>query len=77
MKTNKELLEQEYMNANELMQIIPVNYIIALGYIKEIQEEMKEKNYLVPKSRQKVALTKLIRKKFGLWEQKKEKYRSK
>ena len=72
MKTNKEILEQEYMNANELMQIIPVNYIIALGYIKEVQEEMKEKNYLVPKSRQKVALTKLIRKKFGLWEQKKE-----
>jgi hypothetical protein len=33
---------------------------------------MKEKNYLVPKSRPKVALTKLIRKKFGLWEQKKE-----
>ena len=44
MKTNKELLEQEYLNANELMQIIPVNYIIALGYIKDIQEKIKTKS---------------------------------
>ena len=71
MKTSRELLEQDYLNAKELMQIIPVSYIRALEYITETQEEMKQKNYFVPRTRPKVALTKLIRKKFGLWVQKK------
>ena len=66
MKTSRELLEQDYLNAKELMQIIPVSYIRALEYITETQEEMKQKNYFVPRTRPKVALTKLIRKKFGL-----------
>ena len=74
MKTNKEILEQEYMNAKELMQVIPVNYIIALKYITQTQEEMKEKGYLVPESRPKVALTKLIKRKFGLWKAQKKRF---
>lgn len=65
MKT-EEILNQLYLSANDLMILIPnLNYKKAIKYINEAQEEMREKNYFVPESRTKVALTKILRKKFG------------
>ena len=65
-KTNEEILNQLYVTANDLMILIPnLKYQRALGYIKEIQQEMEQKKYFVPVSQTKLALTKLVRKKFG------------
>lgn len=65
-KKVSEILEQQYLTAHDLMQIIPkLSYQRALKYIENAREEMKQKNYFVPDGRTKVALTKLIKKKFG------------
>ena len=66
MKTKEEILNQSYLNASELKLIIPMSNGKALKYINEIRNEMKEKGLLVPETRPKIALTKIIKKKFGL-----------
>lgn len=66
MKTN-EILNQAYMNAKDLMIVIPnLTYDNAIKYINEVREEMKQKNLCIPITKPKVALTKLIKKKFGI-----------
>lgn len=61
-----KILEQKYLTAQDLMKIIPnISYIRALNYIEGIRQEMEIKGYFVPEGKTKVALTKLIRKKFG------------
>ncbi len=63
----KNILNQSYITAKDLMIIIPkLSYVRALKYIDDFREEMKEKGYFVPEGRTKVALTKLVKKKFGL-----------
>ena len=63
----KDILNQSYITAKDLMIIIPkLSYVRALKYIDDFREEMKEKGYFVPEGRTKVALTKLVKKKFGL-----------
>jgi len=67
MKTNEEILDQQYITATDMQQIIPnLNYIRALKYIDELRTEMKKKGYFVPDGKTKVALTKLFKKKFGI-----------
>ena len=67
MKTNEEILKQQYITAKDMQQIIPsLNYLRALKYIDELRIEMKKKGYFVPEGRTKVALTKLFKKKFGI-----------
>lgn len=66
-KTVEEILQQPYLTAKDLTIIIPkLGYVRALKYIDDVREEMKEKNYFVPDGKTKVALTKLLKKKFGL-----------
>lgn len=61
------MLEQTYLTAKDLTKIIPNLHINkARQYIKEAQEEMKQKNYFIPETKEKVALTKIIRKRFGI-----------
>lgn len=63
----KEILNQSYITAKDLMVIIPrLSYKRALKYITDFRTEMQEKGYFVPEGRTKVALTKLVKKKFGL-----------
>ena len=62
----KKIIEQDYLTAKDLMKIIPkLSYQRALKYIEDARDEMKNKGYFVPDGRTKVALTKIIRKKFG------------
>ena len=62
----EEIKNKDYINANELMQLIPnLTYDNAIKYINEVREDMKNKGYCIPISRPKVALTKLVKKKFG------------
>ena len=66
MNQQKNITEQYYLSAKDLMQIIPkLSYEKALEYINSAREEMEEKGYFVPTGKTKVALTKIIRKKFG------------
>lgn len=65
-KTKDEILEQLYISAYDLQKLIPgITYATALGYIKSIQEEMENKNLVIPCGQTKLALTRLIRKRFG------------
>ena len=62
----EEIRKQDYMSANDLVQIIPnLTYDNAIKYINEVRKEMKEKGYFIPVTRPRLALTKLIKKKFG------------
>lgn len=62
----EKIKQQDYLSANDLIKIIPnLTYDNALKYINEVREEMKEKGYCIPVTRPKVALTKLVKKKFG------------
>lgn len=67
MKTKEEILNQSYMNAKDLKMLIPsLGFNKCLEYIKDVQKEMREKGYFVPETKQCLALTKLVRKKFGI-----------
>ena len=62
----EELLNQLYLTSEDLTKILPIGITRARQYVNEIQGEMKEKGYFIPEGRKKVALTKLVRKKFGI-----------
>lgn len=67
MKTNKEILDQLYISANDLMQLIPgLKLYKARIYISEIIKEMEKQNMFVPKTRERLASTKLVKKKLGI-----------
>lgn len=67
MKTNDEILNQQYITAVDMQHLIPnLSYPRALKYIEDLRFEMKEKGYFVPEGRTKVALTKMFKKKFGI-----------
>ena len=67
MKTTKEILDQQYITALDMKQIITsLSYRRALKYIDELRIEMKNKGYFVPEGRTKVALTIMFKKKFGI-----------
>lgn len=57
---------KDYITADDLMKIIPnLKKYKALEYINDAIKEMEQKGYYVPVTRPKVALTKIIKKKFG------------
>ncbi len=67
MKTVKEILDQEYVNAKDLQILIPgMSYSGALKYLKRIKAEMSKKNYYIPEQRTIVVLTKLVVKDLGI-----------
>ncbi len=67
MKNKEDVLNQVYMTAKDLKIIMPtVGIERCRKYIEEIQEEMKLKGFYIPECRNKLALTKLIKKRFGI-----------
>lgn len=63
----EEILNKAYLTAEDLQKLIPeLKYPRALEIIKEVREEMENKNYFIPVCRKKLALTKLVRKKMGI-----------
>ena len=56
----------EYITAKELQEITGLSYQSAMKVINDVREEMKNKNYLIPQSRKKVALKRLIEKRLGI-----------
>lgn len=66
-KTQKEILEQQYLSASDLKIIIPtMSYSSALDYIKKIRLKMKESNYYIPSGKTLIALTWMIKKDLGI-----------
>lgn len=67
MKTNKEILDQLYISADDLIQLIPgLKLYKAREYITELIEEMKENNMFIPTTKKRLASTKLAKKKLGI-----------
>lgn len=65
-KTKEEILDQLYMCADDLKILLPSPSIQQCrNYITEVRKEMEEKKYIVPTGKPYLALTKLVRKKFG------------
>lgn len=62
----KELLQKQYLTPNELVEILRIPYKTALRYANDIRQEMKTQGYLIPDTRNKLVLTKLVKKKFGI-----------
>ena len=66
MKTKEEILNQTYLSATDLKILIPTLGINkCIKYIKETRVEMEEKGYFIPETKPYLALTKLVKKKFG------------
>lgn len=67
MKTKEEILEQSYISPQDLKILIPnMGIENCRNTINVIREEMKEKGLFVPQTIPKIALTKLVKKRFGL-----------
>jgi hypothetical protein len=59
--------EKYYITAKDLQDMIPnLTYDNAIKYINKAREVMKEKNYLIPITRPKVALTKIVLEMLGI-----------
>lgn len=66
-KTKEEILNQTYINAKDLKILIPnLGVNKCLKYIKDLQEEMKEKNMFIPDGKEYLAHIKLVKKKFNM-----------
>ena len=56
-----------YVSAKDLQEMIPnLTYDNAIKYINKAREIMKQRNYLIPITRPKVALKKIIDEMFGI-----------
>lgn len=56
-----------YITAKDLQELIPnLTYDNAIKYINKAREIMKEKNYLIPIARPKVALTQIVYEMLGI-----------
>ena len=58
---------KNYYTAKDLQKIIPnLTYDNAIKYINMAREIMKQKNYLIPTARPKVALAKIVNEMLGI-----------
>lgn len=56
-----------YLTAKDLQELVPnLTYDNAIKIINKAREVMKEKNYLIPITRPKVALTKIVLEMLGI-----------
>lgn len=66
-KTKEEILEQPYISPQDLKLLMPtVGMENCRQMIALIRDEMQEKGFFVPQTTPRLALTKLVRKKFGI-----------
>ena len=67
MKTKEEILEQLYISPQDLKILVPSLGIEACRrFIEEARKEMNDKNYFVPQTKPKLALTKIVKKMIGI-----------
>lgn len=67
MKTKEEILNQLYVSPQDVKLLIPtLGMELCRQLVEETRNDMKEKNYFVPETKPKLALTKMLRKKIGV-----------
>lgn len=67
MKTKEEILNQLYLSPQDLKLLVPsLGLDLCRDFIDETRKEMQEKNYFVPMTKPKLALTKIVKKKLGI-----------
>lgn len=67
MKTKEEILNQLYVSPQDVKLLIPtLGMELCRQLVEETRNDMKEKHYFVPKTKPKLALTKMLRKKIGV-----------
>ncbi len=67
MKTKEEILNQLYISSSDLKILIPtMGKNKCVEEIKLTRQEMEEKGLFVPPGKPFIALTKLIRKRYGI-----------
>lgn len=67
MKTKEEILNQLYVSPQDVKILIPtLGMELCRQLVEETRNDMKEKNYFVPETKPKLALTKMLRKKIGV-----------
>ena len=67
MKTKEEILNQLYLSPQDIKQLVPsLGLDLCRDFIDEARKEMQEKNYFVPMTKPKLALTKIVKKKLGI-----------
>lgn len=65
MKSNNEVLSQLYLSAKDLQILIPnLSIYKARKYISDARKEMEDKNCFIPQTKEKLALTKFLKRKF-------------
>ena len=63
----EEVLNKVYITAQDIKQLIPTMSIAnCLELIKEIRQDMKEKNLYVPQTKPLLASTEILKKKLGI-----------
>lgn len=55
-----------YVSAKELQDYLQISYKSALEIIVDVRKIMKEKGYLIPNTRTKLALTWMVKEKIGI-----------
>lgn len=55
-----------YISAKELQEMTGISYRSALEIIEEVRKEMKNKGYLIPKGKTKIAIKNLVLKRLGI-----------
>ncbi len=67
MKTKEEILNQLYVSPQDVKILIPtLGMELCRQLVEETRNDMKEKNYFVPETKPKLALTKMLRKRIGV-----------
>ena len=67
LEEKEKILNKPYLSAKDLQKLMyPMSRPTAVRHINMIQDEMREKGFYIPNTRTHLALTKLIRKRFGI-----------
>jgi len=65
--TKEEILDQLYLSPQDIKKLVPtLSMDLCRKFIDEARAEMKEKNYYVPETKPKLALTKIVKKLMGI-----------
>ncbi len=62
MKTKEEILNQIYVNTNDILQLLPIGKTQALKVAKELRQKAIDQNYFIPMSKKILVPTKVLRK---------------
>lgn len=68
MKDKKDMiLDKLYLSPQDLKELVPsLGIDLCRKFIDEARKEMQEKNYFVPQTKPKLALTKIVKKMIGI-----------